>query len=101
MSYWIFFIGCGLFFIPCMVMAISFGDTAKGKIKSAAVCLAFWIIISGALWGQSINNAEKWDGGFCECGAHWELKGVSKTRMGSETKYYSCPKCYEEIEINH
>lgn len=101
MSYWIFFIAYGLFAIPCIAIAISFGDTTKGKIKGAVVCLVFWIFISSAMWGQSVSNAAKWNDGFCECGAHWELKGVNKTRMGSETKYYSCPECYKEIEINH
>ena len=101
MNYLIIFALCGLFAIPCIVMAISFGDTVKEKITGFIVCLAFWALVSFAMWGQSASNAEKWNGGFCECGAHWELKGVTRSRMGSETKYYTCPECYKEIEINH
>jgi hypothetical protein len=102
MNYWTFFIVGGILFVtPCIVMAVSFGDTVKAKITGAMLCLAFWALLSGAMWGQSVSNAEKWNDGFCKCGAHWELKGATKTKMGSETKYYSCPKCYEEIEINH
>lgn len=101
MDYWITFAVCGLFAIPCIVLAVSFRDTIKGKIIGAVVCLAFWAFVSGAIWGQSASNAEKWNGGFCECGAHWELKGATKTNMGSETKYYACPECYKEIEINY
>ena len=101
MNYWIFFIVYGLLAIPCIAMAISFGDTIKEKIKRAGVGFVFLILVSVAMWGQSVSNAEKWNGGFCECGAHWELKGASKSRTGGETKYYSCPECYEEIEINY
>ena len=101
MGFWIIFAVCGLFAAPCIILAISFGDTIKGKIKGAAVCLAFWVLISVAMWGQSVSNTEKWNDGFCECGMHWELNGVTKTKMGSETKYYSCPACYKEIEINY
>ena len=101
MNYWIIFALCGLFAIPCIVLAASFGDSTKEKIKGAAVCFNFWILVSCLMWGQSVSNTEKWNGGFCDCGAHWELKSVVRTKMGSETKYYSCPNCYEEIEINY
>ena len=101
MDYWITFAVCGLFAIPCIVLAVSFGDTTKEKIIGAVVCLAFWAFVSGAIWSQAASNAEKWNDGFCECGAHWELKGATKTRTGSETKYYACPECYKEIEINY
>lgn len=101
MNYWITFGVCGLFIIPFIVMAVSLGNTVKGKIKIAIICLVFWVFISGAIWAQSVSETEKWNDGFCECGAHWELKGVTKTKMGSKTKYYSCPECYKEIEINY
>jgi hypothetical protein len=29
------------------------------------------------------------------------LSAVDKSRSGTETKYYSCPACYNEIEIIH
>ena len=101
MDYWIIFAVFGLVAIPCIVVAISCGDTIKGKIKGAIICLVFWVLVSTVIYGQSVSNAKKWNNGFCECGTHWELKSVTKIKNGSETKYYSCPKCYEEIEINH
>lgn len=49
---------------------------------------------------QANTNQKLWNDGCCECGTHWELKGVDKARNGSTTKYYACPNCYKEIEIN-
>ena len=100
MDYMIIFAMFGLFAIPCMVLALICADTIKGKIKGMLVCLAFWAFVSCVFWKQATVNAELWNNGYCECGAHWELKGVTKSKMGSVTKYYACPECYAEIEIN-
>lgn len=100
MNYMVIFAIFGLFAIPCMVLALACADTIKGKIKGMIVCLVLWAFVSGAFCLQATINAENWNDGFCECGAHWELEGVTKSRMGSVTKYYVCPECYAEIEIN-
>lgn len=54
----------------------------------------------GAAVGQAKSNQKKWNDGYCECGHHWELKGATKIKNGTTTKYYACPNCFEEIEIN-
>ena len=99
--FWFIFGGIGLLAIPSILMFITCGATKKNKIGGAAFCLCFWLFASVLLWGQEVGNQERWNNGFCECGEHWELSAVSKTRSGTETKYYSCPTCHNEIEIIH
>jgi hypothetical protein len=87
----------GLFFIPTILFFIVCGVDAAHKIGGALVCLAFWILMTTGLCIESSVNEKAWNGGYCECGTHWELSGVAKSRNGSTTKYYSCPNCYAEI----
>lgn len=91
----------GLVFIPCIVLFIICGTDGTHKIVGSLFCVFFWLLFSGSIYFQDVGNAEKWNNGYCECGQHWELKGVAKTGRGGETKYYACPECYTEIEINH
>lgn len=99
MSFWIMFAVFGLIWIPCILLFALGGADAKHKITGSLICLGFWFLMSVGLWGQEMGNQERWNDGYCVCGQHWELKGVDKNRHGSETKYYSCPDCYREIEI--
>ena len=93
-------IGFGLLAIPCLILAISFGDTWREKLFGCAVICVIWLTMSvGCAFGHDVN-AEKWNGGYCKCGTHWELRGASQYRT-SHTKYYVCPECHAEIEINH
>ena len=93
-------LGFGLLAIPCVVLAIEFGDTWKEKLFGCAVICVIWLTLAGGCaFGHDINE-EKWNGGYCKCGTHWELKGASQYRT-SHTKYYACPNCYAEIEINN
>lgn len=101
MNFWVVFALCGFMATPCIAMAIGFGDGIKGKIKATLVCIVGWFIISGAMWGQHTYNEEIWNEGYCECGSHWELEGVTRTKFGGKTKYYVCPNCFIEIEINY
>jgi hypothetical protein len=91
----------GLFFVPCVLMFAPCGADAKHRIVGSLVCICFWFLVAGGIYFQAVGNTERWNDGFCECGTHWELKGVTKTKNGSETKYYACPNCYTEIEIIH
>ena len=99
--FWFIFGGIGFFAIPSTLMFITCSATKKNKIVGAVFCLCFWLFASVLLWGQEVGNQGRWNNGFCECGEHWELSAVSKTRSGTETKYYSCPTCHNEIEIIH
>ena len=99
-GFWVIFGFLGLMFVPCILLFASSGETVKDKIVSTLVCICFWFMFAGGIYFQEVSNAERWNDGYCECGQHWELKGATKTRNGSETKYYSCPECFTEIEIN-
>lgn len=100
-DFWIIFGVLGLFAIPCILLFITVGTDKEHKIIGSLVCICFWFLVSGSIYLQDLSNAEKWNNSYCECGQHWELKGVTRTKNGSETKYYACPECYIEIEINH
>ena len=93
-------IGFGLLAIPCLILAIEFGEDWRGRLFSCAVICVIWLTFAvGCSFAQDIN-AEKWNGGYCKCGTHWELRGASQYRT-SHTKYYVCPDCHAEIEINN
>ena len=101
LGFWTMFGLFGLVFVPCVLLFALGGVDAKHKIMGSLVCICFWFMFAGGIYFQEVCNAEKWNGGYCECGQHWELNGVTKTKNGNETKYYSCPECYTEIEIIH
>ena len=101
MSFWIAFFGIGLFAIPMVVAFVYCGVDVKNKIGGSLIVIIFWIAFAGGMYFQEQGNQERWNNGFCECGQHWELSAVNKIRNGTETKYYTCPDCYKEIQIIH
>lgn len=94
---WFVFGGMGLVFLPLTILFLVGGADWQHKIGGAVVCLFFWALMSGGLYLDSSMKDDAWNGGYCECGSHWELRGASKSRTGNETKYYQCPNCYAEI----
>jgi hypothetical protein len=99
MNFWIVFGFLGLFAVPCFVLALEFNDNWKERLFGCGLILALWLAFACAgAFGQDAN-AEKWNDGYCQCGTHWELRGASQYRS-SHTKYYVCPSCHAEIEIN-
>ena len=101
MFFWIIFGVVGLIAIPVAIFFALCGVDAEHKIGGVVIVVIFWFIISGGLYFQEQGNTERWNNGFCECGQHWELRAVTKSRTGSETKHYVCPDCHIEIEINN
>ena len=100
MNFWIVFALFGILAIPFSILAIEFGEGWRGKLFGCAVILVIWLTLSvGCAFGRDIN-ADKWNDGYCQCGTHWELRGASQYRS-SHTKYYVCPDCHAEIEINY
>lgn len=100
MNFWIVFALFGAIGIPCFVLIIGFWDGWKDFLVRSCVVLAFWFAISGACWAMGEDNDNKWNDGYCQCGTHWELRGASQYRS-SHTKYYVCPDCHAEIEIDY
>ena len=98
MEFWIVFGFCSLICVPFIIMFLVCGADLKHKLGGTIAILIFWFLIAGGLFLDSKGKKETWNGGYCECGTHWELKGATKSRMGNETKYYQCPNCYTEIK---
>ena len=90
----------GLLFLPIIILFLVGGVDLKHKLGGFFVCLAFWVVFAGGISIQSNHNKDLWNNGYCECGTHWELRAANKTKNGSETKYYSCPECHNEIQLN-
>ena len=88
-----------IIFIPLILIFIFCGVDKAHKIGGTVVVVLIWIVFTLGLFCEEKANEESWNQGFCECGTHWELKGVSKG-IRHEVKYYACPNCYSEIEIN-
>lgn len=96
-TFMITFFGFGLAFVPFILLFLIGGVDLKHKLGGASAILIFWLIASVGLTFESEGKENAWNGGYCECGQHWELEAVAKSRHGSTTKYYVCPNCYAEI----
>ena len=97
MEFCIIFGILGLVGVPFIILFLVGGVDLKHKLGGALVVLMFWLLAAGGLTLDSKGKQEAWNGGYCECGTHWELRGATKSRTGNETKYYQCPNCYAEI----
>lgn len=95
--FWIILGTFGLIFLPLIIMFIVCGADTAHKVWGAIACLFLWLILAGGLTLDGMGKADDWNGGYCNCGTHWELRGATKNRHGNETKYYACPNCYAEI----
>lgn len=95
--FWITLGTFGLIFLPLMIMFIVCGADTAHKVWGAIACLFFWLLMSIGMFVDSSIKEDSWNGGYCDCGTHWELRGATKSRTGNETKYYACPNCYAEI----
>ena len=96
-DFWFAFGIFGLAGVPFMILFLVGGVDLKHKLGGAFAVLIFWLLASGGVTLDNKGKKDVWNGGYCECGTHWELRGAAKSRMGNETKYYQCPNCYAEI----
>ena len=63
----------------------------KYELIALAAIIAILLLIGGCF---NACTAGEWNGGECiKCDVHYELRGVSKN-----IKYYSCPKCGNEVQ---
>ena len=95
---WIVFGTAALSLLTVYILFIA--ETKKDIIIGSLVCIIIWVIMSSTISLQVSTSVDVWNNGFCECGTHWELVGVSHSRTNGTVKYYSCSECYNEIEIN-
>lgn len=69
-------------------------DGIKSLLTSIAVCVGAVLIVVLIVCGLNSTTSKKWNGGVCpNCNVSYELRAVS-----NGIKYYSCPKCHEEVK---
>lgn len=88
----------GVIFGSIALMFIIGGADTKHKVWGAIISLLIGALTFGGIYLEATIDAKAWNGGYCECGGQWELKGVSESRNGITTKYYACDECRHEIE---
>jgi hypothetical protein len=89
----------GLICVPFIIMFLVYGEDLSHKLVGAIVILLVWLILAGGITLDAMNKADSWNDGYCDCGTRWELRGATKSRTGTETKYYACPNCHAEIKL--
>ena len=88
----------GVIFGSIALMFVIGGVDTKHKVWGAVITLLVGALLFGGIYLDAKFDADVWNGGYCECGGQWELKGVSESRHGIVTKYYACDECRHEIE---
>ena len=92
------FVFFGLLFGSIALMFAICAADKKTKIWGAIISLLLGVVFAFGLVADGLHKADVWNGGYCECGTHWELAGATRTKSGQTIKYYACPNCYAEIE---
>lgn len=97
MEFSIIFLIVGLIWIIFIILILILADK-KYKLGATVVCFGLLLIMSLGLYYDTKTTVDSWNEGYCGCGEHWELRGVTRNKHGSVTKYYVCPNCHIEIE---
>ena len=99
-DFWICFGFMGLLFVPCILMFLICGCTRGNKIGGAIGCLVFWLLISGAMYGEAEYDTNTYNNGVCiVCEGEYKFSGATKYRT-SHHYYYTCENCDHTIELN-
>lgn len=70
-----------------------YNDNTDLKAGCLGTILSIALLL-GIIFSVNSCTAEDWNNGICpHCEVRYELRGVSKG-----LKYYSCPKCGQEVE---
>ena len=99
-DFWICFGFMGLLFVPAILMFLICGCTRGNKIGGAIGCLVFWLLISGAMYGETEYDTNTYNNGVCiVCEGEYKFSGATKYRT-SHHYYYTCENCDHTIELN-
>ena len=55
-------------------------------------------IVIGVVKCSNTQDSAKWNGGYCECGGHWEYEQAVGHQY-STTYIYRCDNCGKRIEV--
>ena len=91
----------GIIGLPiCLIVAMG-QDTWRGKVLSFIICYSIFFGVGVLLGLDYANDCDTFNNGVCvQCGGEYRMSGATKTRMGSETFYYTCQDCGLTIETN-
>ena len=67
------------------------------------VALVIASVVLIAVWGTAQKRQtenELWNEGVCDCGGHYQLFDIERTR-GDEYYYYKCDKCNGIFKSTH
>ena len=91
----------GLIGLPIGLIFAIERDTWRGKVLSFIICYSIFFGVGVLLGLDYANDCDTFNNGVCaQCGGDYRMSGATKTRMGSETFYYTCQDCGRTIETN-
>lgn len=94
------FVG-GIIGLPIGLIVAIGRDTWWGKVLSFVICCAIFFGVGVLFRQEYANDYDIFNNGICvQCGGEYHMSGVTRTRMGSETFYYTCQNCGWTIETN-
>ena len=76
-------------------------DKWWGKVLSFVICCSIFFSIGAMVAQQNVNEDDTFNNGVCvQCGGEYRMSGATRTRMGSETFYYTCQNCGWTVETH-
>ena len=91
----------GLVGLPVGLIIAIGRDTWWGKVLSFVICCAIFFGFGAMVGQEHINDCNTFNNGVCiQCGGEYRMSGATRSRMGSETFYYTCQDCGWTIETN-
>ena len=76
-------------------------DIWWGKVLLFVICCTIFFGFSIMVGQEHVNDCDTFNNGVCvQCGGEYRMSGATKSRMGSETFYYTCQNCGWTIETN-
>ena len=91
----------GLIGLPVGLIIAIGRDTWWGKVLSFVICCAIFFGFGAMVGQEHVNDRDTFNNGVCvKWGGEYRMSGATKSRMGSETFYYTCQDCGWTIETN-
>ena len=90
----------GLVAVPATLLFALCGVDKAHKVGGSAMVLAFWLLISGAMFYEAKSDFDVYNNGICiVCEGEYKFSGATNYRT-SHHYYYTCENCDHTIELN-
>lgn len=91
----------GIIGLPVGLLIAISRDHWWSKLLALIICCAIFFGFGCMLGQEGVNDRDTFNNGVCvQCGGEYRMSGATRTRMGSETFYYTCENCGWTIETN-